>query len=179
MTAGAARGVRRLALPLLLGLGLAATASSAVKPVVLPTPRVTTLGVTRDVRVHSFCWSTYGGKRRKCGKGAAGGRPSQSIPWQEGALVRIDLRRPAYALTLQMLRSIPCTPRSKLRRCKSNPDAAQGREQVKLEKQRVGTSGRRWEFRVPARSMRFTELWIDAWFAGRGSIFARLGLRGR
>jgi hypothetical protein len=164
MTArGAARSGRRLGLRLIVPVALVALmapVSVAAAPAGPPKPKVTTLGVTRSATVFTSCWRY--GTRKRCVESGSVGHPASRIRWTPGAKVTIDLRLPASDVNITAERVAD--------------DSVVAADSVRLAMHRVGSGGRRWLVRLPARADRCTDLIMYARLGDRGEIVADLGL---
>jgi hypothetical protein len=131
-----------------------------------PTPRLTTLGVTRSASLESYCWTQRLGDGSSAGMCADGvfGTPTQSVSWRPRQAIYLDLRLPAHGVTVAAAR---------LARTGSAPH-----ERVALRVRPVGTSGTRWVIVVPRTALRSNVLVIGAQFA-QGDVSAAIGLRRR
>ena len=144
----------------------AADATPAARETHPPTPRVSTLGVTRSATLVSYCWThklPAGGSQGVCADGTLV-HPAHTLRWEPGARVRVDLGLAAHDVEIQAVRL----------------EAAGGRHSlshiIRLRIAGIDASGRRWKLRLPRRAKTDTELLISARFAN-GDVEADLGLR--
>jgi hypothetical protein len=129
-----------------------------------PMPRVNTLGVTRSASLVSYCWSQTlpgGGSRGACADGRPG-HPAQTLQWEPGARVRVDLGIAAHDVQIQAARF--------------GDVGARPSHIIHLRITGIDSSGRRWTLRLPRRAKRDTDLLIFAQFAN-GDVEADLGMR--
>lgn len=131
-----------------------------------PTPRVTTLGVTRAATLVSYCWSQHspdGMGSGVCADGVlATPSASRSLSWRPRHAIYLDLRLPAHDVTVDVVR----VARS----------GAAPRDRVRLRVRQLGAGGRRWFVVVPRRALRANALVIGAQF-DEGGLSAAIGLR--
>ncbi len=136
-----------IAISLWTGTAIAALPIGVVGP---PTPRLSTLGVTRSASLVSYCWTRH-----------LPGGTAHTLRWRPGVKVRLDLRLPAHGVQIQAARFTSAGSRPS--------------HLVQLKITRIDARGRRWMFRLPRRAKHATDLLISARFAN-GDIEADLGL---
>jgi hypothetical protein len=129
-----------------------------------PTPRVSTLGVTRSATLVSYCWTQNfpgGVSHGACADGIPG-HPTHTLLWEPGAQIRADLGVAAHDVNVQAARF----------------GAAGGRPShiIHIRITGMDAGGRRWTFRLPTRAKRDTDLLISGQFAN-GDVEADLGIR--
>ena len=129
-----------------------------------PTPRISTLGVTRLASPFSYCWeqALAGGKGAGVCADGAPGAPAHSLRWRPGAPVSIDLRLAAHNVQIEVARI--------------GGFAQRMHDVVHLNARRVDQAGRLWVIRLPQRAIQDTDLLISALFAN-GDLSADIGLR--
>ncbi len=149
-----------IAISLWTGTAIAALPIGVVGP---PTPRLSTLGVTRSASLVSYCWTRHlpGGTEEGACIDGVPGAPAHTLSWRPGVKVRLDLRLPVHGVQIQAARFTSAGSRPS--------------HLVQLKITRIDARGRRWMFRLPRRAKHATDLLISARFAN-GDIEADLGL---
>jgi hypothetical protein len=127
-----------------------------------PAPRVRTLGVTRTTQLVSYCWTYRTTDHSGTGVCADGTvrTPKRTLQWRSSRKLVVDFRLPAHDVGVQAIR------------------LTNGQEQnsVQPKVSAEGTSGRRWEFRLPRAAANDNVLLVGARFR-QGDVEAELGIR--